>query len=371
MKKKPKSNKGIMVVLVLLIIACVACGTIGYLESTKPKDTNEGENKETDPKDFKVTYRYYLDGEEIDDIVEKETLTLNNSEEFEGDTEEIYVYNFDRYSCTNNVTGTWNEEDWEFTPELTANSTCRLYFIKSEHTVTFKANNGILPSGQVEEKLETIINKDKTINVKPAEGYKFESISCTNNDIKTEYNEETNDVTVSNVTKDGAICTVEFGLKDYKVEVTAQFGSVVEPKDQTVKYGANVEFEVSPSENYAFETVTCTNDQHGTYVNGRLTISGVSNDTVCTVIFRPVKYTVTLNVTGGKISSGYSSPQSVSEGQKATFVVEPDEGYSMTGVVPECGENVKTEFQSGILNVYDVTNNITCNLNLKKTETTE
>ena len=90
MKKKPK-NKGIVITLILLIIICLICGTLGLLESKKTVTPN----KPSKEKDFKVTYRYYLDGEEVDEMIEQEFTELNNPD-FEGTVEEIPNYAFEK-----------------------------------------------------------------------------------------------------------------------------------------------------------------------------------------------------------------------------------------------------------------------------------
>lgn len=362
MKKKPKS-KGIIITLILLIIICLICGTLGLLESKKTITSN----KPSKEKDFKVTYRYYLDGEEVDEMIEQEFTELNNPD-FEGAVEEIPNYAFEKYTCTNDVIGEFDEEKWEFTPNLTANSTCRLYFIKTMHKVTFKASNGKLPSGNPEEEIIVALEKEGKINIIGNDGYKYDRVDCTNG-VLANYDENTKDLTVSNVKKDST-CTVSFKISDFTAEVTASNGSVTEPKKSS-NYGGTVEFDVTPSENYKFGDLKCTNGQNGNYneATGKLTITGLTNDTVCTIEFKPIRYQVTLVVKNGTILSTSQNPQSVAEGRTASFGISANDGYALTGAEASCvnPNGAKIEASGGIVSVYNVTSDLTCTVTLKAT----
>lgn len=357
---KKRKGKSVVITLIALIVICLACGTIGLLENNKPSNSKKP-NKD---KDYKVAYKYYLDGEEVEEMIEQEYTTSEN-QGFEGAEEKTPNYMFEKYTCTNNVTGEFDEENWEFNPDLTANTTCRLYFIRTMHEVTFEANNGKLPSGSSEEKLKVELNKEGTINIIPNDGYEYDKVEC-NNEVLAEYNAETRDLKVSNVKKD-SICRIYFKVRSYTAEAKASNGTVTEDKKSS-NYGGTVIFNVKPAENYKYESVTCTNGQNGIYneVNETLTISGLSNDTVCTVNFKAQKLSVTLNIENGKIKNGYTTTVEVAEGMTATFAIEANEGYVLTGMDVTCG-NTKIEHQGqGIIKVYDVKENATCKATLKK-----
>lgn len=358
--KKRSNGKGVVIVLITLIIICLACGTIGFIESKKTDDTKPNKNT-----NYKVTYRYYLDGEEIDDMLEQDYTEIENPD-FEGATEETPNYAFEKYTCTNNVTGEFDEEKWEFKPDLTANSTCRLYFIKTLHTVTFKASNGKLPSGEAEENVTIGLDKERKINILGNDGYKFDKVECTNEIIST-YDENTKDLTISNVKKD-SICTISFKISDFTAEITAANGSVADPKKST-NYGGTVEFDVTPSENYKFSEVKCTNGQTGKYneASGKLTIAGLTNDTVCTIEFRPIRYQVTLEVVNGTILTTSQNPQSVAEGRTASFGINPNDGYAITGAEKSCenANGAEIVVSPGIVSVYNVTSDLKCKVTLK------
>lgn len=360
MKKKTK-GKVIMPILILLIAVCLLCGTLGYVESKKVDDKDPSkENK----KDFKVAYRYYVDGEEVEEMPENE-ITENPDPDFEGATTKTPSYAFEKYTCTNNVTGEFDEKKWEFKPDLTANTTCRLYFIKGTHEVTFKVSNGKLPEKPEDQKLTVELNKEGNIKITPNDGYKFDKVECTN-DTKAEYNSEANEVKVSNVKKD-SVCTISFKISDYSVEVRASNGTVT-GEAKSANYGENVTFDVTPSDNYKFDTVSCTNNQVATYENGKLTVTGISNDTICTVQFKPVRYNVTLEVTNGSLITGTVPTQTVAEGGTVSFGISPNEGYQLTGATTTCNvANTKIEATSGTVFIYNVTQDLNCRVTLKAT----
>lgn len=360
---KKKSKKGLIITLVTLIIICLGCGTIGYIESTntdKPK-------KENNKKDFKVTYVYHVDNEIVEELPEKEEIKVANPD-FEGAEDDALLYTYEKATCTNNVEGTWDEEKWEFTPDLTANTTCHLYFLKSLHKLTVKASNGELPNKEKEQEFDALLNGETTVIVKPNEGYKYDSeikVSCTN-EAKAEYDETTNDLKITNVTKD-TTCTIPFKISDYIVEVDANFGTITGERSKEVNHGGTVEFEITEAENYIYDTYSCTNNQTASFVNGKLTVRDVTSSTKCTVTFKPKKLSVTLNVENGKLESGYSSPVEISEGQTATFIVKSNEGYSLTGMTVECdGNTVGSHEGNGLIKIYDVKTNAICKVTLKK-----
>ncbi len=362
---KKRNNKLVIIIFVLLIIICASCGTVGLLASK-----NEGKEKTEEPSDgnYQVVFRYYLDGDSVEEITEQEYLEQENPE-FEGAVEKIPLYTFEKYDCTKGITGAWNEEEWKFvTDELTANTTCRLYFTKNVHNMTIKAVNAVLPNNTEEQEYEIQVNKDLTVKIKPNDGYvldKTTGIQCTS-DAKAEYNEETNDLKITNVTKDNTVCTISFKISDLKVEVRVANGNA-EESTKSVSYGGSATFNIKPSENYVYESVTCTNGQKATYNIGNqtLTVSGITKDTVCSVQFKPLKYKVTLKVVGGTIAGG-SATQEKSEGQNASFGIDPQDGYTSEKESLDCGAGVKSLYEDGAVTVYDVNKDITCTLTLKK-----
>jgi len=358
-----KRSNGLVIVLSTLIVICLACGTLGlYFSMIEDKPKEEEDNK-----DYKVVYRYFIDGTEVNKEVKQDYLEEKDPE-FEGNIKKIEMYSFDRYTCTNDVKGTWDEEKWEFKPELTANTTCRLYFNKNIHEVTVKASNGKLPNNTLEQKINVEIDKEGILNVIPNDGYAFDKVDCTNGST-AEFDSNTKDLKIKNVKKD-SICTISFKIRDYKVEVKASNGTVTDG-NKTASYGNTVTFNVTPSENYKFERVECTNGltPNATYADNKLTITGINNDTVCTVQFSPIKHTVSLTIDGGSFVDGYSSPITVADGKNTNFGVVALEGYLLTNADLTCDNATghdRHEFTGGVVWIYGIRGNINCTLKLKK-----
>ena len=360
-----KSNAMIYIILSLLTISVIG-GVVGLM--AVKMNANKEENKGEEPQNinYSVTYKYFLDDEEVANEIKQQIIEIN-VEELENEKETVEVYSFKEYRCTNNVEGTWNNESWSFTPNLTADTTCRLYFIKNLHNVSFTTINGILPN-KAKEQMKTIKKDEETIiNVLPIEGYKYSSVNCTNN-VVTEYNEETNDLTIKKATKDSS-CTVSFEINAYKAEIKVSNGTVNEDT-KTANYGEDIEFEITPSENYGNPTIICTNEQNLSYENGKLVISAITKDTQCTVQYKPIKFNVSLKVNNGTLISTTPSPQSVTNGRTVSFGISANEGYKITGAETQCDkENTSIEVgQGGIVKIHDVTSDLSCEVTLKADE---
>lgn len=359
--KKKTNRKVLLIVLITLIIICISCGTIGLLESKKDPEKKKPSEKE----EYKAAYKYFVDGEEVMEMPELETTTEPNPD-FEGAETTLPKYKFERYTCTNEVTGEFDEEKWEFNPNLTNNTTCRLYFLKTTHEVTIKVSNGKLPKNEPEETISVELEKEGTINVIPNNGYKFEGVTCTNDAIG-DYNSETKDLKISNVTKD-TTCSITFTISDFTAEISVQNGNVTENR-KSANYGGNLTFEVTPSENYIYDTIECSNGQNASYGNGKVTILGLTNNTICTVIFKPLKYKVTLELTNGKVLT--TNPLEISEGKTATFDIKANENYGYSNAVIDCTNDsgTKADVTKELFIVYNVTKDMTCKVKLKELAT--
>ncbi len=360
-----KRSNGVLVIIIIMMVLSLAGGTLGLLanmnKTTKPDDPKK--------EDYVISYKYYLDSEEVSkEFIDKVNVATNNCENSPDPNcvNQTRTIKFEKYACTNNVKGEWNDTKWEFTPNLTANTTCRLYFTNLIHSVKFTASNGVLPSKKPEEILQTKVGDDTTITILPNEGYKFDKVEC-NNNAKAEFNSETNVLTVKNVVKD-TTCNISFKINDYTVEVKASNGNVTEDPI-SVNYGGSAKFNVTPAENYGDATVSCTNNQKATYSNNVLTVNGITNSTVCTVQFKPIKHSVSLTIENGSLLSQSANPQTTQDGGTVTFAVSPTEGYGYNGADISCDkEGTKIEIigSNNIVMVYNVKSNLNCKVVLKK-----
>lgn len=359
---KKKSN-AIIYVLLTLVVVNLVLGSIGLIASNNKPTTlpKQGE------KDYKVTYKYYVDGSEVKEAIEQEEIQIDG--EFEGSKVTKKVYSFDKYLCTNNVTGEWNDEKWEFNPNLTSNTTCRLYFNKNFHEVKILATNGVLPNNTKEQNKTIELESEVKINVLPTDGYKFNGVECTNS-AKAEYDETTHDLTIKDVTKDNTTCTVTFGVSDYTVKVSVDNGSPA-TSSKSIKYGENAVFDITPAQDYGDPVINCSNDQKATFSDGKLTVTSITNNSECSVKFSYtiVKNKVTLKVNHGTIVS--DDFQEVLLGKSAVFGIVSDEGYSLTDPELKCtktdgsASNATIKMASSII-VSNVDGDLNCEVTLKE-----
>lgn len=367
-----KRSNGVLVIIIIMTILSLSGGIVGLLanmnqNTEKPKD-------DTKPENYEVTYRYYIDSEEvnkdkIDESKEKiiECDLVTNPTCVPG-TKQDATIKFEKYTCTNNVKGEWNDENWEFTPDLTANTTCRLYFTNLIHDVKFTVANGTLPIDNPEGIVKNKLGEDSTIIITPTAGYKFDKVECDNN-ATAEFNQENNLLTVKNVTKN-TTCTISFKINDYSIEVKATYGSVSESV-KSANYGGTVTFDVTPAENYGDAIVSCTNDQKATYANNVLTVAAITNNTVCTIQFKSIKYSVNLTVVNGTLLSQSENPQTTTPNGRVSFGISPQEGYGYTGAEATCDNaNYIPEIigTNNIVMISNINANLNCTLTLKKIE---
>ncbi len=325
-----EKNKIWIILLSILILIFIGFGIYGLL------------NYKTDnKKEYEIKILYYLD--EIEEI-----------EEIPKNTEEV-LYKFDKYVCTNKITGTWDEDSWTFTPNVTTDGTCKLYFLSTKHDVTLNISNGALELNAV-----TLIEdgKDGTFLITPNEGYVFESSTCSNQE-EIFWDEESNELTVKTIESD-TTCAVMFKLNEFEVEIVVNNG-----KGATVltsQYGQELTSSVTASSGYGNPKVTCTNSQTGTWTNNTFKIESVTNNTKCTVSFEltqttPTLYTVSLTLNG---HGSYPGPAQVISGGTAYFNIIPENGYKI-GSISDC---TNATFNDLLVTVSSVVKNTTCTVNM-------
>lgn len=323
-------NKIIVILLIVGILLCSSAGIFGLLKA------NKGNSKE-----YNVKIIYYLDEEEVD------KMPKNTAEEIK--------YKFDRYACTNKVTGKWDEKTWSFIPNKTADATCKVYFLGSMYQVDLNIINGTLA-----ENVQTLVNKGKdgAFAIIPNEGYIFNGATCTNNE-EIFWDETKNELTVKNIQSDIS-CDVTFKLNELNVEISVTNGGGSATKK--AQYGAELVSEVTPTSGYGDPTITCTNEQTGTWSNNQFKIARVTQDTKCTVAFKltaTILYTVTLEIAGGHAQVPTS--QTIESGANAYFNLVIEEGYKI-GKITGTGCNAISEGKLVI--VPNVVKNTTCTVNI-------
>ncbi len=361
---KKKSN-AFGYILLVLFTACLAGGIIGLM-ANKMGTKSSNAPSDTSTEDYKINYKYYIDDVEVLTPVNQEIVEITN-EEFEGVVENKELYSFDKYSCTNNVEGTWDNETWEFTPNLTASANCRLYFIKNFHDVTVSAVNGVLADEVRQVKVTVEKDKSSLVDVSPIEGYKFSDVSCTH-DAEATYDKETEKLTIIKAPKD-ANCTVSFGINEYKAEIKVSNGTIIGEDTKSGNYGDRITFKTEPAANYGNPTVNCTNEQEAKIIEDEIVIEGLTNDTVCTVQYGILRHTVNINVKNGDFILGSTSTQQVMNGRNASFNISAKSPqYQQSGAEIKCDKNVQTSMAGEAFIIYEVESDLNCEITFIETQ---
>lgn len=333
-----KKNKGLIIITSILLIIFFCLGLIGLILSNKDN---------VDKKDYIVKYKYIINEEKNVNFPKK-------GEELE----------FDKAKCTNNVTGLWSEKNWKFSPRLTSDTTCTLYFKTKEYKVELEIPKGV---SFEDNKLINGINVKKDESPEfilvIEEGKIIDSIVC-EDEMKATFNE--NKVIVNKVTKDTK-CLVKLKNDTYVVDVKAVNGNVKNGK-AIVEFDGEVKFNVVADSNYILDRVECSNNQKGNLVDGVFTVKNVTSDTICTVTYRANNFKVVVSSTNGSIVG--NSEKVISNGGTITFNVSPNENFEFDNVT--CSNSQKGTWINNNLSVSNVTNNTACQVAFKeKTGTKE
>ena len=125
----------------------------------------------------------------------------------------------------------------------------------------------------------------------PESGYSYHHTECNGTKVKEEnvtYNEEAKTFNINGITEQNN-CKFYFNkngeeiIRTYEVQVTVLNGTIEGETRKVVRSNENTTFSLNPTDGYGNPTVTCTNNQTGNVTNNTLTVSNVTNDTVCTV----------------------------------------------------------------------------------------
>lgn len=342
-------NKGLFIILIILFLASTAAAALGYYEHKNKKEPNTPtENKE------QITYKYYLEDEEVQQMPTNEKI-LDDA----GNETDKYKYKFSSVRCDDStISGLFNEEEWKFTPNTEKNTTCHLYFVNSTYEVTLTITNG-----QADETNPKYIEREKDGEFKiiPSEGYQYSEVQCSDEKNAT-WNEQNNTLTINAIMKNVA-CKVVFTIKELKMDITVVNGKGT--TTETAKYGESVTAIVEPNEGYQKGELTCTNDQKAEFNDNKVTISKITNNTKCTLKFalKPVKkYNIKIDTLPDTISIIKGSKENqVEENKTGSFILK-----GIEGVKPEISCTVTPKIENtteGYLYTFlNVTKDITCNV---------
>ena len=158
-------------------------------------------------------------------------------------------------------------------------------------------------------------------------------ITCTNNQSGKI---EGNIITINKVTNN---TTCSISSSKHTVQIKVENGTTTETEKE-VNTGEETTFKTTPNTGYSSPTVTCTNNQKGIIQNNTVTVSNITNDTTCTVTYKPITYTITYNLGGGSVT-----------GNPATYTIETNTitlknptktGYTFTGWTGSNGSTAQT-----------------------------
>ena len=320
-------RKGIKIVLAILLVITTSCGIVGYLQSKKiaSKPNDDIKNEPT----AQIIYEYYLEEQLVDKSLFDLPITTPSDETAQPTETRDTLYEFAKFSCTNEITGEFDKTKWEFVPTVLKDGTCKLYFVKSKYEITLEAGSNAIVS---EENPKYIAREqDGTFIITPNEGYKFESALCSDNKEVT-WQEENNSLLIKAVTDDIA-CKLVFNIKNLQADINVVHGEGATTEE--VKYGEAFSAIVAPSNGYDNPEIQCSNNQTAKYENNKITIEKLTADTKCTVTFveKPLeKFNLTVKLPEDNtvtIITG-TTEQKVESGKSATFTLKPNEGYKTT-----------------------------------------
>ncbi len=146
-------------------------------------------------------------------------------------------------------------------------------------------------------------------------------ITCTNNQSGKI---EGNIITINKVTNN-TTCSIS---SKHTVQIKVENGTTAE-EEKEVNTGEETTFTATPNTGYSNPTVSCTNNQKGTIQNNTVTVSNITNDTTCTVTYKPITYTITYNLGGGSVT-GNPSTYTI-ETNTITLKNPTKRGYTFTG----------------------------------------
>ncbi len=306
-------NKGFFVFLLFLFLIAAGGAGLGYYYNGKRGETS----KPPTPEKVKVAYLYFLEDEQRETMPKNETTT---DEEGNVTTEKKYI--FLKFSCTNDLTGEFNEEEWKFVPAEEKDSTCSLYFVNSSYKVDFT-----VVSGTASENNPKTINREETgeFVITPNEGYEFKEAVCSNGKEST-WNAKTNTLTISAITED-LICKVNFTVKTLSAKFTVVNGTG--NTTETAEYGESVNAIVEAKDGYEKPKIECSNKQTAVFEDNKITIEKLTNNTECKITFTSVpvaKYKFTLELPEHIKSDTVS--QEIAAGADVSFILERPEQYS-------------------------------------------
>jgi len=181
----------------------------------------------------------------------------------------------------------------------------------------------------------------------------FSSSSCTNG-VTGSFNTET--WKFEPVELKESTCKLYFNKAKYEITLTITNGELEEGTDTFVKREETGVFAITPYEGYEFDTYTCSNNKEAAWdkVNSKLTISDITEDVACKVVFKTRTLRMNLTVVNGTGSTS----ENVEYGKQVTAIISPNTGFE--NPVIKCTNDQQSKYASNTITIEKLTNDTEC-----------
>ena len=181
----------------------------------------------------------------------------------------------------------------------------------------------------------------------------FSSSSCTNG-VTGSFNTDT--WKFEPVELKESTCKLYFNKAKYEITLTITNGELEEGTDTFVKRGETGVFAIAPYEGYEFDTYTCSNNKEAAWdkINSKLTISAITEDVACKVVFKTRTLRMNLTVVNGTGSTS----ENVEYGKQVTAIISPNTGFE--NPVIKCTNDQQSKYSSNTITIEKLTNDTEC-----------
>ncbi len=222
-------------------------------------------------------------------------------------------------------------------------------FVVPEFKITINIQNASINGNKTIN--ETIVGYNKTYSLTPDQSYyifknKDGDLVCDNT--IGSYKIVDNKLILDDLKGNGS-CTIKYRGMDVVANIVATNGTSQSTK-LTGEAGDTLSAEVNPNNGYAYDSISCTNSQNGSYSSKKLTITNITKDTTCTVTYgKPNSKTFTfvaseqtynVEYSGYYILDSYGAQgENGGKGAKATGTIYLNKGDILTINTGGAGSN--------------------------------
>jgi hypothetical protein len=299
-------------------------------------------------------YSVTLDMLEEAGVIDNKTQTTlkNGTLEYNISLNEGYTLEEASVVCDNGAVGSINNNKVTIS-KITKDNICTITPEKKIYDVRLTVVNG--KSDALNRLVEH--GKNAEFNITPNTGY-----TMTNASISGGCRIEGNKVILDNVISDKE-CELTLVKERYNVTLTGS-NVRVENSPQIVEYLGSTTFIVTANTGYTLDNsvVNCDNGAESILNNGVVTVSNVTNTTVCTITPKQLTYEVTLVVENG---TG-NTTKTVAHAGSETFNISGNTGYTTENPEIRCTGSAVGSINGSVVTISNVTTTQTCTVTLKK-----